>query len=256
VVEPAKNAFLDETEPPPAPKSSVGDAALFAQAEAAHSSAEQKEEAEHTELERVKESEPTRLPGADLPAAVVESRVKKEVEEEINREAPVPLEEAGPTPEDDDSANAAQQTVAAIADPEAKAGAQKVRLAKIDDDAVRAGVNAPDLQAQVDAAEANELRGGGAPDLAAQDGAVKQEKKLEQEQQRIFQDAGAAEDAYELPVAPGPAFEDDAPQDPVEPVVAPKNVPLDADAQAAMDERERFNREQEAEAIAGGAPRA
>ena len=100
-VAPARNAFLADADHPPAPKSSMAHPELFKVAEQAHIEAERKEDAERKpeELAKIKETEPTRaVPGADLPASVVAEQVKENVLEENAREAPVPLEEAAPTP--------------------------------------------------------------------------------------------------------------------------------------------------------------
>lgn len=145
VIEPGKDAFAaGKDEPPPAPKSGVADPELFAQAASAHAEAEKKEEGvENAEAsEKVRESEPTNLPGPERPVEVLAEAVRDKQEEDVVKEAPVPLEEAAPTP----SSSTPAVPVASIADPEEKAGAQMLRLAQIDDTAVKAGL--PELEAQ------------------------------------------------------------------------------------------------------------
>lgn len=229
VVEPAKNAFLpDKDEPPPAPKSSAGDASMFQQAEAAHSSAEKKEDAEHTQVEQVKETEPTNVVGAELPVALVADQVEKKVEEENNREAPVPLEEAAPTPSSDTSSPTASEPIASKADPVEKAGAQIVRNAEAD------------LAAKGVAAGAGDHRAAGAQDL---------HPKAAEAQQVLG-------DLEEVAVAVGDALQQKAEPDAdadLEPIPAKQEdfaemprPPADADELAAAEERERFNKDKEA----------
>ena len=105
VVEPAKNAFAEEHNPPPAPKSVYQDASLFKQAEVAHESAEQKENSEHTEVAQVKENVPTQIPvaGAEQPASIVAEKVREEVVQENAKEVQLPQEEAAPSPSDSSS---------------------------------------------------------------------------------------------------------------------------------------------------------
>ena len=217
-VEPAKNAFLpDKDDPPPAPKSSAGDAQMFRQAEAAHESAEKKEEAEHTE-QQVKETEPTNVPGAELPAALVADQVEKKVEEEINKEAPVPLEEAAPTPSSEDASSEAVP-IASKADTQDKAGAQIVRNAEADLN--ERGQNLrPKIVAQEDAPEAQK----------DSDEAVAAPQKV-----LAKEDVGDADADAEM--EPVPAKEQAVAQKP--------RPPADADELAAFEERERHARKKE-----------
>lgn len=114
-----------------APQSAYTMPELFEKAEAAHEEAEKKEDAEHAPEggEQIKETEPTNVPGAEMPAVIADEYAKKEVEEDINKEAPVPLEEAAPTPSDEEKTS---QPAPSLADTDEKAGAQQVRLGEVD----------------------------------------------------------------------------------------------------------------------------
>ena len=238
-VEPAKNAFLpDKDDPPPAPKSSAGDAEMFKQAEAAHSSAEKKEEAEHTQLEQVKETEPTNVPGAELPAALVADQVENKVEEEINREAPVPLEEAAPTPSSETSTEAVP--IASKADTQEKAGAQIVRNAEaeVNERGEKLAHNAKaKAEEDVDAVKPDEVKVD-----AAEEAAVAQRPLVQEEVEDLKKKEGAA--AAEAKAD----LDGDARMDPVpprKPGVLRKQkaaAPADADELAALEERERFRK--------------
>lgn len=143
VIEPGKDAFAaDKDDPAPAPMSEGGNAAeLFAQASVAHEQAEERnnqQQQQHVAVDADKDGdavEPTNLPGPELPAQAVAEQLKEQQEEERQKVAQVPLEEAAPTPSSSSSSSLEHQEV----DVEVEAGAQKVRLAEIDDQAVRDG---------------------------------------------------------------------------------------------------------------------
>lgn len=136
-VEPAKDAFaVDDQEGQQAPQSQYMMPEMYEKASAAHEEAEKKEDAERKpgEAEKIIETEPTNVPGAELPPEIVDPLIKQEVQEEINNEAPVPLEEAAPTPSNEEKEAV---PIASIADPEKKAGAEELRLAEVDAEAAR-----------------------------------------------------------------------------------------------------------------------
>jgi hypothetical protein len=251
-VEPAKNAFaIDDHEDQQAPQSAYSIIPeLYEKASAAHEEAEKKEDAEHNQegAAQIKETEPTQAVGvAEMPVQIADQYAKQEVQEEINNEAPVPLEEAAPTPSDEEKSS---QPIASIADPEEKAGAQQLRLAEIDDQAVRnkpaAGLAKPEAD-QVDEQEKafadealpvqrlrvpveDEEDEQTAPVAAVDDViAANQEKNL----RKILQD----EPEKQLPVAPEQIKAAIKPQK--EQVRNPAIV-LDADDLAAAQEREAY----------------
>lgn len=213
IIEPGKDAFAaDKDDPPPAPKSAVGDYQLFEQASVAHEEAEKKKKEEEQkgvpaaqrepeldpeaeeEEEKRKEQIPTNVPGVDLPASLAEQIGKKEVEQEINNEPVVPLEEAAPTPD-----SSLPEAAVAQDDIQKEAGARQVRLADVEDR------------------------------KAGQDN---KERPVEQDGVRGDRAKGPADSARE------------------EAGQAKLNVQLDADALAALEEKERYERA-EAEAKAG-----
>lgn len=257
-VEPAKDAFaIDDQEGQQAPQSQYMLPEMYEKASAAHEEAEKKEDAERKpgEAEKVKETEPTNVPGAELPPEVVHPLVKQEVQAEINNEAPVPLEEAAPTPTEEDKTVV---PIASIADPEKKAGAEQVRLAEVDDAAARErqkamkGANALQDQAFENEAipepeeeplkmpPAEETTEGIIAKPPARLKKVAPDAPLadkEEQMRQILQDAPERE----LPVA----------ADEIKAAIKPKaeaaKRPLivDPDEQAAVEEREAFERKQQ-----------
>lgn len=194
-VEPAKDAFaIDDHEGKQAPQSQYMMPEMIEKASAAHAEAEKKEDAERKpgEVEKINETEPTNVPGAELPVEIVEPLVKQEVQEEINNEAPVPLEEAAPTPTNEDKTAI---PVASIADPEEKAGVEQIRLAEVD------AANARERLAAIKAGE------------------PKLEEAFENEAIPVPEEEPlkmpAAEQTREEPVVKAPARLKKVPQDPV-----------------------------------------
>lgn len=254
-VEPAKNAFaIDDQEGQQAPQSQYMMPEMYEKASAAHEEAEKKEDAEKKpgEAEKVKETEPTNVPGAELPPEVVDPLVKQEVQEEINNEAPVPLEEAAPTPTEEEKTAI---PIASIADPEDKAGAEQLRLAEVDAAAARerqnalTGANAHQEEAFENEAvpnpEEEPLKMPPAEETTEQIVAKpparlkKPPADKEEQMRQILQDAPDKE----LPVAA------DEIKAAIKPKVQPVKRPLavDPDEQAAAEEREAFQRKQQNE---------
>lgn len=256
-VEPAKNAFaIDEQDGQAAPQSEYMKAEMYEKASAAHAEAEKKEDAERApgEAEKIRETEPTNVPGAELPPEVIDPVIKQEVQEEINNEAPVPLEEAAPTPSDDEKPDI---PIASIADPEEKAGAEQIRLAEVDLEAAREHREAlKAAHAEQEAAFEDEsipepeVKPLVMPDpeqtndpvpVAQAEKPVKKVQKppsanKEEELRQMLQDAPDKE----LPV--GAAEIKAAIKPKQEPIKRP--VPMDADELAAMEEREAYQQKQ------------
>lgn len=255
VLEPAKNAFaIDEEEAQPAPQSEYMKAEEYEKASAAHAEAEKKEDAERApgEVEKIKETEPTNVPGADLPVQLVDPLVKQEVQEEINNEAPVPLEEAAPTPSNEQNSDV---PIASVADPEKKAGAEELRLAEVDDGAAR------EKQKALKAAHLDQdaaFEGEAIPEpeekpLVMPVDADKTAEAVQEDQRPVkkVQRPPAANKDEELRqiLQDAPEQELHVPADEIKAAIKPKKEPIkrpvamDPDEQAAMEEREAYRKQ-------------
>lgn len=236
---------------------------LFDKAEAAHEEAEKKEDLERgSHVEEVKETEPTNIPGAEMPAEIAAEYAKKEAQEEMRQEAPVPLEEAAPTPSDDEKSD--QAPIASAANPEEKAGAQHMRLADIDDREARARqgqpVKAPggnadsELMAEALIAEGRKAPDAGVADTAgdpdAQEEPVPAKMPVEPKKmdlQDILDEltnsgdkgTGAGDDGL-LVAQPEPDLVD---QEPLQPFKNPA-IAQDPDELAAQEERAQFAKQE------------